>query len=31
VIIRKLLDQFYFNKKGNAITIQKFITPTLEL
>jgi len=31
VIIRKLLDHFYFNKKGNAITIQKFITPTLEL
>ncbi|ARU49681.1 hypothetical protein Sdiek1_2531 [Sulfurospirillum diekertiae] len=31
VIIRKLLDHFYFNKKGNAITIQKFITPFLEL
>jgi len=31
VIIRKLLDHFYFNKKGNAITIQKFITPVLEL
>ena len=31
VIIRKLLDHFYFNKKGNAITIQKFITPILEL
>ena len=31
VIIRKLLDHFYFNKKGNAITIQKFIIPTLEL
>lgn len=31
VIIRKLLDHFYFNKKGNAITIQKLITPTLEL
>lgn len=31
VIIRKLLDHFYFNKKGNAITIQKFITPLLEL
>ncbi|WP_263833943.1 ATP-binding SpoIIE family protein phosphatase [Sulfurospirillum oryzae] len=31
VIIRKLLDHFYFNKKGNAITIQKFITPALEL
>jgi anti-sigma regulatory factor (Ser/Thr protein kinase) len=31
VIIRKLLDHFYFNKKGNAITIQKVITPSLEL
>lgn len=31
VIIRKLLDHFYFNKKGNAITIQKFITPSREL
>lgn len=31
VIIRKLLDHFYFNKKGNAITIQKFIEPALEL
>ena len=31
VIIRKLLDHFYFNKNGNAITIQKFITPLLEL
>lgn len=25
VIIRKLLDHFYFNTKGNAITIQKFL------
>lgn len=31
VIIRKLLDHFYFNPKGNAVTIQKFILPTLEL
>ena len=26
VIIKKLLDHFYFNEKGNAITIQKFLT-----
>jgi len=25
MIIKKLLDHFYFNEKGNAITIQKFI------
>jgi len=31
VIIRKLLDHFYFNEKGNAITIQKFLTQPLEL
>lgn len=26
MIIKKLLDHFYFNEKGNAITIQKFIS-----
>jgi len=31
VIIRKLLDHFYFNEKGNAITIQKFLSQPLEL
>jgi len=25
MIIKKLLDHFYFNEKGNAITIQKFV------
>ena len=25
IIIKKLLDHFYFNEKGNAITIQKFL------
>ncbi|MDD3344337.1 MAG: ATP-binding protein, partial [Sulfurospirillaceae bacterium] len=31
VIIRKLMDHFYFNVKGNAITIQKFLTLNSEL
>jgi len=26
VIIKKLLDHFYFNEKGNSITIQKFLS-----
>ena len=26
MIIKKLLDHFYFNEKGNAITIQKFVS-----
>jgi len=25
IIVKKLLDHFYFNEKGNAITIQKFL------
>ena len=31
VIIKKLVDHFYFNVKGNAITIQKFLTLDSEL
>ncbi|MDD3462614.1 MAG: SpoIIE family protein phosphatase [Sulfurospirillaceae bacterium] len=26
VIVKKLLDRFYFNEKGNSITIQKFLS-----
>jgi len=25
MIIKKLLDRFYYNEKGNAITIRKFL------